>query len=65
MIGTKKKGNERKECQNIVQKLFVHLPIYCVYTWFLNNISTSLSFVTLLFLTESLHPPNKIPVLND
>ena len=64
MIGTKKKGNERKECQNIVQKLFVRLPIYCVYTWFLNNISTFLSFVT-FFRIDRLHPPTEKLVPND
>ena len=44
---------------------FVRLPIYCVYTYFLNNILTFLSFFVFLPRTVSLHPPTKIPVLND
>ena len=44
---------------------FVGLLIYCVNTWFLNSIWTSLSFITFLFHTDHLHPPTKIPVQND
>ena len=39
--------------------------IICVHTKFLNYISTFLSFFVFLSRTVSLHPPTKIPVLND
>ena len=44
---------------------FFHLLINCVYTYFLKNILLSLSFFTFLSLTTRLHPPTKIPVLNN
>ena len=68
----KKKGNERWECQKNRQKdlrnsvlsvcLFAHL--LCVDIVF-EQYLTFLSFVTILFHTECLHPPTKIPVLTD
>ena len=48
MITTKNIGNERKECWILV---FVCLPIYCVYTWFLeNNLILSLLFIVCVFI---------------
>ena len=40
-ISMKKKGNKKKECPLFL--VFVHLPIYSVYTSFLTNILTFLS----------------------
>ena len=51
--------------QVILFLAFARLPIYCVYTYFLSNISTTISFITLLFRTDRLYPPMKIPAPND
>ena len=45
--------------------VFVRLPIYCVYTWFLNKILAILSFFILLTRAIILHPFTEIAVLND
>ena len=45
--------------------VLVCLPIYCVYTQFLNKILPFLSFSYLLTSTVSIHPFTKIPVRND
>ena len=45
--------------------VFVRLPIYGVYTHFLNKILSFLSFGYPLTCTVSLHPFTEIPVRND
>ena len=60
-----KLAQTRKKIYVIIFLVFGRLLIYCAYTQFLNNISTFLSFVTFLSRTGDLHPPIKIPVLNE
>ena len=45
--------------------VFVRLPLYCTYMWFLRHISPFLSFSVLLSLATILRPPFEISVPND
>ena len=42
-----------------------NVVLYMCFIFYSMHISTFLSFVTFLPRTDDLHPPNKIPVLND
>ena len=45
--------------------VLVCVPIYCMYTYFLTEYFDILSFPIFLSPAVLLHPPTKIPVLND